>query len=76
MQNTNYLKNSLGIFQSPLMGHFFFMSAVQALNVLIPLYGRIPSIYCRFLLSFFYFSRSFQPGKTYYRAVASKMWYV
>lgn len=38
MQNTNYLKNSLRIFQSPLIGHFFSMSAVQALNVLMPLF--------------------------------------
>lgn len=40
------------------------------------LYGRMASLYCRFLLSFFYFSRSFQTGKNYYREAASKMWYV
>lgn len=38
MQITNFLKNSLRIFQSPLMGHFFSMSVVQALNVLMPLF--------------------------------------
>lgn len=38
MQNTKFLKNSLRIFQSPLLGHFFSMSAVQGLNVLMPLF--------------------------------------
>jgi GT2 family glycosyltransferase len=40
------------------------------------LYGRVASWYCHFLLSFFYFSRSFQPGKTYFREAARKMWHV
>ncbi|MDP2187405.1 MAG: glycosyltransferase family 2 protein [Sphingobacteriaceae bacterium] len=38
--------------------------------------GRLGSWYCRFLLSFFYFSRSFGSGKAYFRQAAIQMWYV